>query len=236
MRPENPRLLILETSERVGQVGLAEGEVLLSSRELDHARRHARDLVPAIKEMLKTQAWCARDLHGVVVSRGPGSYTGLRVGLISAKSLAYAAGSVFLAIDTFEAIACQVASHLDRVAVVADAQQAKLYVQDFIRTGASEWTANSELAIKPLTTWLANRDHSTWITGPGLRSYGDQLGHGALLVDPAHWNARVTSLLQLGLARYRRQEADDFWIAEPLYLRASSAEEEWQGRSAPVIK
>ena len=57
--------------------------------------------------LLAKQAWRARELDGVIVSRGPGSYTGLRVGIISAKTLAYAVGCKLLAIDTFAAIARQ---------------------------------------------------------------------------------------------------------------------------------
>src|SRR5206468_351809 len=87
-----PRLLILETSSQAGQVALAAGERLLGVRRLDEARRHARDLAPAVRELLVEQGWRPRDLHGVVVSRGPGSYTGLRVGIMSAKALAYATG------------------------------------------------------------------------------------------------------------------------------------------------
>src|ERR1700753_1009836 len=99
----NPRLLILETSHRVGKVALASGDSIVGERTLDESRRHARDLAPAIQTLLGAQGWRARDLDGVIVSRGPGSYTGLRVGIMSAKTLAFATGCALLAIDTFEA-------------------------------------------------------------------------------------------------------------------------------------
>src|SRR5215471_12911522 len=101
------RLLLLETSGRVGQVALAEGGRLRGVRRLEETRRHARDLAPAVRELLAAQGWRVRDLHGVIVSRGPGSYTGLRVGIMSAKALAYATGCTLLAIDTFAVIAGQ---------------------------------------------------------------------------------------------------------------------------------
>src|SRR5262249_57410856 len=96
-----PRLLLIETSSRAGLVALAEGGRLLGQRQLEEARRHARDLAPAVRDLLAGQNWRARDLHAVVVSRGPGSYTGLRVGIMSAKALAYAAGCELLDIRTF---------------------------------------------------------------------------------------------------------------------------------------
>ena len=68
-----PRLLVIETSQRVGLVALARGQRLLGERRLDEARRHARDLVPAIADLLEGQGWKARNLSAVLVSRGPGS-------------------------------------------------------------------------------------------------------------------------------------------------------------------
>src|SRR5207253_4227955 len=91
-----PRVLILETSVRTGQVALAHGEELLGVLRLDEARRHARDLAPALAELLAQQGWKARELDAVFVSRGPGSYTGLRVGIMSAKTLSYATGCALL--------------------------------------------------------------------------------------------------------------------------------------------
>src|SRR5205807_5119629 len=102
-----PRLLILETSGRVGQVALARGPIILRTRQLSETRRHARDLAPAVAELLAAEGFTPRDLQGIIVSRGPGSYTGLRVGVMSAKALAYAVGCSLVAVDTFAAIALQ---------------------------------------------------------------------------------------------------------------------------------
>ncbi len=101
------RFLILETSGRIGQVGVASDGNLLAFRRLDEARRHARDLAPAVAELLSQQHWQPCDIHAVIVSQGPGSYTGLRVGIMSAKAFAYATGCALLAVETFSAIALQ---------------------------------------------------------------------------------------------------------------------------------
>src|SRR2546421_2591709 len=113
------RWLLLETSGRIGQVGVARGAELLAARRLDAARRHARDLVPAVGELFRGQGWRARGLTGVIVGRGPGSYTGLRVGLSAAKALAYATGCALVAVDTFAVIARQADVAADRLEAVA---------------------------------------------------------------------------------------------------------------------
>ena len=111
---------------------------MLSERVLDATRRHARDLVPAVADLLRQQAWRPHDLGGVAVSAGPGSYTGLRVGIISAKTLAFALGCKVIAVPTFHVIARRANVTENELDVVADAQQDNLYVQRFGRQDAAE--------------------------------------------------------------------------------------------------
>jgi tRNA threonylcarbamoyladenosine biosynthesis protein TsaB len=231
---EQPRLLILETSGRVGQVALAHGDALLSIRPLDEVRRHARDLAPAVQDLLAAQSWKAQALDGVIVSRGPGSYTGLRVGIISAKTLAYATGCALLTIDTFAAIARQAPAEALRLDVVADAQQDKLYVERFEREAENHpFRSRIPLAIRPFAEWAASLAAPMWVSGPGLRGHTSRLPPGVQIVDMVLWDPQPESLLRLGLARYRNGERDDLWTAEPLYLRPSSAEEQWSAKKAP---
>lgn len=228
---DEPRLLILETSGRIGYVALAQGATLLGTRRLDEARRHARDLAPATAVLLEDQGWRPRDLHGVIVSRGPGSYTGLRVGLMSAKALAYATRCALLAVETFAAIARQAPAEAGLLDVLADAQQEKVYVQRF-RQAVAGWEAVMPLVIRPFAEWASATTADLWATGPGLRVHEAQLPASVMPVPEALREPLPASLLQIGLERYRRGERDDVWMLEPLYLRPSAAEEQWQRRCA----
>jgi tRNA threonylcarbamoyladenosine biosynthesis protein TsaB len=220
--------LILETSGRVGQVAVAQGASLSAVRRLDEVRRHARDLAPTVAELLHQQGWRPHDLQAVFVSRGPGSYTGLRVGIMSAKTLAFATGCALLAIDTFAAIARQAPADVTSLDVMADAQQEKVYVQRFERPSpAADPVPASALAIVPLASWLAGLGPAARVSGPGLRVYRSQLPAEVHPVDEAAWDPQAESLLQIGLRRYLAAERDDVWAAEPLYLRPSAAEEKW---------
>jgi tRNA threonylcarbamoyladenosine biosynthesis protein TsaB len=229
-----PRLLILETSGRVGQVALAEGGALRGLRRLDEARRHARDLAPAVKELLAACGWRPRDVQGVIVGRGPGSYTGLRVGIMSAKTFAYATGCTLLAVDTFAAIAGQAPAEALRLDVLADAQQDRVYVQPYSRfaPGSAPLPAGP-LAIRPFADWLAHRQPDARATGPGLRGKEDRLAAAIPAVEAARWDPTAGALLEIGLERFRRGERDDFWAVEPLYLRPSAAEEQLKSRPTP---
>lgn len=226
-----PRLLVLETSGKVGWAALAEGSAVLSTRLLDETRRHARDLAPAVAALLRERGWRPADLDAVVVGRGPGSYTGLRVGLMSAKTLAYATGRALVVVDTFAAIARQAPASVSRLDVLADAQQEKVYYQPFSRSG-DDWSASAELVILPFAEWQAGRATDAWASGPGLHRWSASVPAGERLLEVDAWDPRPESLLAVGLARYRAGIRDDPFAAEPLYLRPSSAEEQWRRRAA----
>jgi tRNA threonylcarbamoyladenosine biosynthesis protein TsaB len=220
-----PRLLIIETSGHVGHVALADSTSLLATRQLDETRRQARDLAPAVADLLTHVGWKPRDVSAVVVSRGPGSYTGLRVGIMSAKAFAYAVGCPVLAIDTFAAIAWQAPDEANPLDVVADAQQQKLYLQRF-----EHHQATSPLKIRPVVEWLADSP-AAWVGGPALQLYRARLPAEMRPVEESLWEPRPESLLTLALKRWAAGERDDPFAVEPLYLRPSSAEEQWLTRS-----
>jgi tRNA threonylcarbamoyladenosine biosynthesis protein TsaB len=226
---EEPRILLLETSSQPGLVAVAAGAHLLGMRRLDEARRHARDLVPAVAALLADQGWKPRDLQAVAVSRGPGSYTGLRVGIISAKTLAYATGCKLLTLETFAILAAQVPAQIDRLAVLSDAQQDKVYVQEFDRSAAGLVPCTA-LRIQQINAWVEAQREPIWASGQGLRKWAGSLSSLVRPVDPQLWDPQPESLLRLALVRLSRNEQDDLWSAEPLYLRPSAAEEQQSRR------
>jgi tRNA threonylcarbamoyladenosine biosynthesis protein TsaB len=227
-----PRVLILETSSRTGQVALALGDELRGVRPLEEARRNARDLAPATAALLAEQGWRPRDIQAVIVSRGPGSYTGLRVGIMSAKTFAYATGSALIGVETFRAIALQ-AEQTVRLDVIADAQQDKIYVERFVRDRDGEpWRVETDLHIDRLSDWLTGLPSDVAVTGPGLHIHGKSIPGHIRQMSPEQWDTLADSLLQIGLARFHSGERDEVWKAEPIYLRPSSAEEQKQALRA----
>ena len=165
----------------------------------------------------------------MIVGRGPGSYTGLRVGLMSAKTLAFATGCTVLALDSFAAIAWQTPAAATVVDVLCDAQQQHVYIQRSARSPAG-WEPATALAIRPVSEWLAALEPGVWVSGTGLKLCEARLPASNPMVPPAARDPLPASLLELGLERWRTGESDDFWALEPLYLRRSSAEENWDKR------
>jgi tRNA threonylcarbamoyladenosine biosynthesis protein TsaB len=215
--------LVLETSGRVARVGLARGGAVVRAVQLDDTRRHARDLAPTVKAMLEAESLAPANLTGIMASRGPGSYTGLRVGLMSAKALAYAVGCKLVAVDTFAAIAEQSPAEAEEVWVIADALQNHVYIQRFDRR-ASGWNPADELRIARVEDWLNWAAPGTWITGPGVNVYADRIPKECRLVPETDHEPRVESVFAVG-ARLPALSRAELFALEPLYLRGSSAEE-----------
>jgi len=231
---EGWRLLVVETSDRPGHVAVAHGSQLLAVRRLDEARRHARDLAPAVADLLSQQHWKARDLQAVVVSLGPGSYTGLRVGIMSAKALAYATDCALCGVETFQAIALAAGPEVNDLEVLADAQQDRVYWQRFQRTTAGgRLEAVAALQIRDVEEWLRNRSGTSCVGGPWLRMGRGRLPADVPTLPPDACHPRIDCLLHVGWQRLQQGQRDDPWIVEPLYLRRSSAEEKAPPAQSP---
>lgn len=221
------KILLLETSGASGIVALGLGSTIVSLRILEIAKRHVSDMAPAIAVMLKECGWEAKHLDAVATGIGPGSYTGLRIGLMSARTLAMMTGARLLGISTFEILAqhCLKAS-IAKIEIIADAQQDKIYAQRFENNNGHLKSAG-ELEIVGTSEWMANRDMHFALAGPGLTKVRTLISGNQCVIVEQSENISHESFLALALKKLMSHHADDPLSLQPLYLRRSSAEEQW---------
>lgn len=226
------KVLLLETSGSSGIVALGFGTTIVSHRVLEIAKRHVSDMAPAIAEMLKECGWEAKNMDAIATGIGPGSYTGLRIGLMSARTLAMMTGARLLGISTFEILAqhCLDVGHA-KVEIIADAQQDKIYAQRF-ENNNSHLIGASELKIVSTAEWVANRDISFAIAGPGVPKVIPLIPANQGMVVEQSGDINKESFLALALKKLFSHHFDDPLSLQPLYLRRSSAEEQWDKRIA----
>lgn len=225
-------VLGIETSGFEGSVALVKGEHCLVERHLNQSgRRHAQSLVLEIGQMLKANGLAPRDVEVVAVSRGPGSFTGLRVGMVCAKTFAYSTGCRFVAIDTFAAIAANVPAEINRVTVIEDAQRDDLFVGEFNRNDAQRWVPASPIRVIARSEFLRNQTESDIVTGPGLRKLDSAEVRPHWLFGEEFCSPRASAIASLGQIRIASGSDEpassdtDFWQASPFYIRQSAAEE-----------
>lgn len=225
-------VLGIETSGSEGSVALVQDNACLDEKRLSHTgRRHAQSLVLEIGELLRSHDLAPRDIEAVAVSRGPGSFTGLRVGMVCAKTFAYGTGCKFIAIDTFTAIAENLPAELTHVIVIEDAQRDELFVGRLTRDESRRWTSVSPIQLISTAEFLRQRTESDVITGPGVRKLDPIQGSSRWLSGEEFCLPRASVIASLGhvLIASNADPADpsvtDFWQALPFYLRKSAAEE-----------
>lgn len=205
------RSLLLETSGRQGQVALAAAGTIVAVQRMEAATKRASDLAIIVQQLLGTAGWVPRDVQQVIVGLGPGSFTGLRVGLASAKALAYALGCAFVGVESFAAILPLVPPTQTEAIVVADALQGNVFSRHYRRV-ESGWQPLNELMVQPKATLNAQ---GVLVTGPGAGLFEQEPNE----VTPA--SLLIASSWEWACTR-------DVWRAEPLYVRGSSAEEKRQ--------
>jgi len=230
---QSMNLLVLDTSTERGAVGIAPRSGARHTATTEKARRHGRDLIPLLAAMLRNAGLRAGDIEVIAVGLGPGSYTGLRVGLTAAKTLAYATGASVVGLDSLEAVALNAPPDSERIAVIADAQRGQLYVADFVRQArAGSLLRRHATRIESLVDWMAGLEPDTIVLGSGLLSPRIQNALPARLSDhdPALNYPDGNRLIELAIQTWASGRRDDHWLLEPNYLRQSSAEEIWDAR------
>ncbi len=159
------RILALETTETIGSVAAASDDKLLAELQLNPQQRSAASLAPALQDLLKMVGWRPGDVQLVAVTIGPGSFTGLRVGVTTAKTFAYAVGAEVLGVDTLQAIANGLPGETPGTVPIFGTEGLKNGTVPLIATHAcrSPWTPSGE-------TWSPSafaRDAAGWFQPAG---------------------------------------------------------------------
>jgi len=232
-------ILGIETSGWTASIALECDGRSVAAREIPRAgRRHAQTLVTEIVDLFHQSGHTARECDAVAVSIGPGSFTGLRVGVVCAKTFAYATGGRLLAVDTFQSIAinameANTTEYVPEVLVIDDAQRGDLFVGRYHPDDAGRMVPSSEVAIVDAQRWCAERTEDDVVSGPGCSKFEAQLVDRCRLVAPELRASRAVAVAQLGSWKAELRQFAAPFALEPFYLRRSAAEEKWDAERKP---
>ncbi|MBX3441418.1 MAG: tRNA (adenosine(37)-N6)-threonylcarbamoyltransferase complex dimerization subunit type 1 TsaB [Planctomyces sp.] len=224
----------IETSGSQGSVALLREGAIVDERLLgDSGRRHARTLVMELDEVLGGQGLTPREIDVVAVSLGPGSFTGLRVGVVCAKTWAFATGCRLAAVETFVAVAARLPAESQgstRAWVIDDALREDVFVQRFERADAggdsAAWRGADAVRLMAFDAWIHETAAGDLVSGPGAGRWAAELrDRGLDVVAPERQRPAAAAVAEVGAAlALRGEHADPFTLA-PLYVRRSAAEE-----------
>lgn len=210
-------ILAIETVTDTGSVAVLDGERLLQQTFLNGAMKHARDLIPKAQELLKQQGLNFSDVELIGVDVGPGSYTGMRVGVTTAKGLSFSLKKPVAGVVSLEAMAFNVARQFQgKVVPALDAKWKQIYF------GIYE---NSKPIVKagitPPAEITAIIPEGAKICGDAFKTYPQHFEKFEKLPDEFSFPYAA----DVGILASRKFAAGTAEPPEPLYLRASEAEE-----------
>jgi tRNA threonylcarbamoyladenosine biosynthesis protein TsaB len=223
------RILAVETSTLTGATALLEGDTVVAECRLSLAVTHSERLLPAVDHVLRVAGVTLADVDALAVSVGPGSFTGLRIGLSTMKSLAFATGKPLCGIPTLDALAWSLPFAESLVCPVLDAKKGEVYSALYRTAGGRLERVWDYRAVAPdaLAEALV-REGPVVFLGDGVTPFAavfrQVLGDAARFAPPAQRLPSAVTVADLARAALERGESVDPAALVPLYLRRSEAE------------
>ena len=221
------KILGIDTSTPIGSVALIDDDNLVAEHTLNIVQAHSSRLMPAIDTVLKWSDITAADLDGCAVGVGPGSFTGVRIGVATIKSLCYALDKPIVGVSTLEAVAYNLRWTNGVICPLFDARRSEVYGAIF--EGGTEWQRLTEELCLPIDAFLDRLDTRTStdcpinFVGAGLFTYGEavreRLGERAQFADVIFNVPRGATVAHLGRQRLQNDDVDDYWTLVPNYVR-----------------
>lgn len=221
-------LLAIDTATRQASVALYDERGVRAEMSWYSADNHSVELMPRIADMLAQQQIEPAALKGVAVAIGPGSFTGLRIGLSVAKGLAVGRGIAVLGIPTLDILAQAMTGQRMPVRAVLEIGRGRYVIADY-RVGRDQWHRTSKdrlvsrdeltSGIKERTLFIGEIDTTT------REAIVNELESSAVLVPLAAQFRRAGFLAELGWQRLQRGERDDPVTLAPIYLHTKPATE-----------
>ncbi|HUT12679.1 MAG TPA: tRNA (adenosine(37)-N6)-threonylcarbamoyltransferase complex dimerization subunit type 1 TsaB [Thermoguttaceae bacterium] len=218
----------METTEKAGSVAAVCDGNLLTELELSRRQRSAQSLAPTLRVLLDRVGWRPADVDLVAVAIGPGSFTGLRIGVTTAKVFAYVAEADILGVDTLETIAAGAPENVTSLWVAVDAQRGEVVAGSFQRDPDGWFRLSGPARLVEIDAWLAGLPAGSIITGPILRKLSDRVPSHVTPLAPEYWSAKAATVARLAARDYAAGRRDDAWKLVPRYSRRSAAEEKWE--------
>lgn len=242
------RILAIETATAACTVAVTRGDEVLSELTLQVPRAHSTWLMPLVDQAVRASGVARQDLDLIAAGTGPGSFTGLRIGLSTAKALAFALGKPVVGVPTLKALAYGTGAQMGIVVPMLDARRGEVYTGIYVagtRDPATwgEILPPAHMPVEHLAEqilFLRNALRHSWqfitLCGDAAARYMDQmeLGEPARLAPAGAMLPRGWAVAALARATaVAGGHSQDPEALTPVYLRKSEAETLWEARKSP---
>ena len=220
------RALAIETAGRDGSVALVAGGTVVAEAAFPGGVRHAAGLLPLIDGLMRDRGWRPADLGHLYLSIGPGSFTGLRIGVTVAKTLALATGVRLVAVPTLAVVVENAPADAAHAVVLLDAKRGQVFAARFERT-AGGWAEREPAHVDTLAAMLDRAPRPLSLLGEGLSYHPPAAAAGVTVTPEALWRPRAATVARLGMALAAAGRFVEGDHLVPTYIRKAEAEEKW---------
>lgn len=227
-------VLAVDSSSKVATVALIKDDKLLGEITLNDKKEHSVVLMTIIEDLLKFNNLTIDDIDGYVVSKGPGSFTGLRIGMATVKGLSFGSGKPYVSISSLDALSFSVANFDGLICPIMDALRNSVYTSLYKSCNGSleKLMDYSALDMDELIEMIKSKGEKVIFIGDGLDKYKDYLIQNCpnCYFPPNHLNlVRASSLGEIGSKLLKDGQFDDP-NSTPFYLKKPQAEREYEQR------
>ncbi|MDY0042933.1 MAG: tRNA (adenosine(37)-N6)-threonylcarbamoyltransferase complex dimerization subunit type 1 TsaB [Desulforhabdus sp.] len=222
------KVIAVDTSTSSGSAALLDGDLLVAEWSLQCAQTHNRRLLRSIDFLLQQAGWSLNDLDGFAVATGPGSFTGLRIGLSTVKTLAWSVNKPFVGISSLDALAAPLCFAQLPVCPILDARKKEIYFALYKQIQCGQLMLQGSYCVSKPERLIERIDQPTIVCGDGWLLYREllrsKLGKLAVELPAPYHTIRAANVGAMAMRRLQTGEAEDPMTSLPLYVRPSEAE------------
>lgn len=236
------KILAVDTSCQVASVAVMDDEKLILEYTLNHRKTHSQKLMPMIEEALKSIELTCKDIELFSASVGPGSFTGLRIGVTTIKAMAYAVGKPVMSVNTLDALAYNLVIPDVLICPIMDARNKQVYtaVYEYIGGEQKRITDYMGIHIDELVELLKEKGKKVYFVGDGVDVHGNSLMErmedDCCLVPSHLMIQRASTVAYKAWIDFKAGKAESSFEMAPFYLRKSQAEREYDNRQQGEVK
>jgi len=221
------KILAVDTATKSCSVAIVDKELLLAEMTVVNEQTHTKHLLEMISLVIKHSGLNLSDLNGFAVTRGPGSFTGLRIGISSVKGFAAAQGTPIAGVSSLDALARQVSFSPHLICSLIDARRDEVYSSKYRYKDGNLKKEGKEQAVSPIDV-LGEIDEPCIFVGSGAVQYrnviNDKLGEYAYFAQAYENTIRASTIARLSMDRFEIDDTDDVETFVPNYIRKSNAQ------------
>ena len=227
------KILGIDTSSMAASVAVIEDNKLICEYTINTKKTHSQKLMPMIENMLGLSDLNVREIDAIAVCEGPGSFTGLRIGMATAKAIAHVNDIPVIGVNSLEALAANMNLCDKKICSILDAQRNQVYTGRYHYEG-TKLVEIKEIGIQPIDELLEELAQSKeeWIlVGEAVYKYEDKIKEIANIEIPAASNNVTKAGSLCSVAKVKFDEGKDIfncYTVNPLYIRKSQAEEQYE--------